>query len=317
MLYFTNHDAEKNDVLLLSHIDTLYSNQDFSPYYKQGNKLYGSGIAESKGGIVTMISALKALRFSRRLRKIKIGILLTTDDSLGGRFSKKLVKDVSAKSNHVIELKWGTPDDGGIAVSCSGVTIYHIDMSHVRGAAHETIKDVIPDMCKRVVNWKKISHNEEDARVTITEFQARTSFGKAPDYGRLILESRFRTKEQGDTFDAKIRSIAKRHDKARLDIHVQKRVTRPPVVETEKMRQFYDMIHGIAKLLDIKTRPIHRYPPSDLSYVPYEIPMIGSMGPLGGDVRSSNEYILRDSLIDRAAILAVTMDKCSKRSRAS
>lgn len=312
LLYFTNHDEESNDVLLLGHIDTLYSNQDFSPFYKLSNKLYGSGIAESKGGIVTMISALKSLRFSKRLRKIKIGILLTTDESLAGRYSKKLVKEVSDKSNFVIELKWGT-FDGGIAVSCSGITEYHIDMAHVRGP-HETIKDVIPDMCKRVVNWKKISQDEEDARITIKEFQARTSFGKAPDYGRLVLESRFKTKEQGELFDEKIRKIAKRHDKARLDIHVQKRVNRPPVVETEKIRKFYDMISDIAERMDVKTKHIHRYPSSDLSYVSYDIPMIGSMGPVGSDVRSSNEYILRDSLIDRAAILAVTLDKCSKTS---
>ncbi|NIP61959.1 MAG: M20/M25/M40 family metallo-hydrolase [Nitrosopumilaceae archaeon] len=311
-LYFRNHDEERNDILLLSHIDTLYSNHDFSPYYKLENKLYGSGIAESKGGIVTMISALKSLRFSRRLRKIKIGILFTTDESLGGRYSKKLVKEVSDKSNYVVELKWGTID-GGITVSCSGVTEYHIDMSHVRGP-HETIKDVIPDMCKRVVNWKKISREEEDARITITEFQARTSFGKAPDYGRLTLESRFKTKEQGDMFDEKIRKIAKRPDKARLDVHVQKRATRPPVVETEKTKKFYEMINDIAKRMDIKLKPIHRYPSSDLSYVSYEIPMLGGVGPVGGDIRSSNEYILRDSLIDRAALLAVTLDKCSKTS---
>ena len=72
MLYFTNHDSQENDVLLLGHLDTWYANQDFTPFYKTGNKLYGSGIAESKGGLISMISALRALRFARILRKDKM-----------------------------------------------------------------------------------------------------------------------------------------------------------------------------------------------------------------------------------------------------
>jgi len=89
ILYFTNHESNSNDILILSHLDTWYDNRDFTPFYRVGNKLYGSGIAESKGGFVVMLSALQALRYSRKLKKIKIGILLISDDSHGGRYSKK------------------------------------------------------------------------------------------------------------------------------------------------------------------------------------------------------------------------------------
>ncbi|MDH3824882.1 MAG: ATP-grasp domain-containing protein, partial [Nitrosopumilus sp.] len=45
MIYLKNHDSETNDILLLSHLDTWYENRDFTPFYKVGNKLFGSGIA--------------------------------------------------------------------------------------------------------------------------------------------------------------------------------------------------------------------------------------------------------------------------------
>jgi D-alanine-D-alanine ligase len=309
MIYLKNHDSETNDVLLLSHLDTWYGNRDFTPFYKVGNKLYGSGIAESKGGILVMISALQALRFARKLRKIKCGILLISDDSLGGRYSKKLVHDVSNISNYVIDLKWSSKD-GGIATSCSGVTRYHIDMVHVR-SPKQTIKEVIPDMCSKVVLWKKISHGTGDARITISDFSAQTSYGRAPDYGKLSLESRYVSVDQGKIFDSEIRRIAKKKLSSNLDVHVVKQVTREPLEKTEKIEQFFEVIQKLAKSSEIKIKSEHRFAPSSLCDVSEDKPMIGSMGPIGSDYRTPNEHIFRDSLVDRGILLALTINKCS------
>ena len=308
--YFTNHDSDENDVLLLSHLDTWYDNQDFTPFYKVGNKLFGSGIAESKGGLLVMLSALKALRFARKLKKIKCGILLVSDDSLGGKFSKKLVHEVSERSNYIIDLKWGTLN-GGLATSCSGVTRYHIDMVHVR-RPDETIKEVIPDMCRKVIAWKKISYEYTDARITISDFTSNTSFGRAPEYGKVLLESRYTSVDQGKKFDFEIRKIAKKKNSSKLDVHVAKQVTREPVSKTEKIEQFYDVIQKLARQAEIKINPEHRFAPSSLCDVSQDKPMMGSMGPIGSDQRTPNEHILRDSLIDRGVLLALTMNKCSQ-----
>jgi D-alanine-D-alanine ligase len=312
MLYFANHDSEENDILLLGHLDTWYANQDFTPFYKVGNKLYGSGIAESKGGLVVMLSALQALRFSRKLKNLKCGILLVSDDSLGGRFSKQLVYDTAKISKHIIELKLGLENDG-VATSCSGVTRYHIDLTHIR-RPNETIKDVVPDMCKKIISWKKISDGHDDARITISEFHATTSFGRAPEYGRLSLESRYMTQAQGKRFDSELRRIAKKKDKTRLDIHITKQVTRESLEKSDKILQFYELIEKLAKQADIKISSTHRYSTSSLCNVLQDIPMIGSMGPVGADYRTPNEHILKDSLIDRGVLLALVLNKLSSNS---
>ncbi len=312
MLYFTNHDSEENDVLLLCHTDTWYTNQDFTPFYKVGNKLYGSGIAESKGGLITMIAALKALRFARKLKKIKCGILIITDDSLGGRHSKQLVHDTAKISKNIIELKWGLLN-GGIATSCSGVTRYHIDLTHIR-RPDETIKDVIPDMCKKVVAWKKISENHNDARITISEFRAITSFGRAPEHGQLSLESRYATPQQGQRFDSELRRISKKKDKTKLDIHISKIATRDPVEKSDNISKLYELIKKTAKESDIKIESMHRYATSSLCNILQDLPMVGSMGPIGSDHRTPNEHIYKDSLIDRSVLLALVLNKLSSSS---
>ena len=49
---------------------------------------------------------------------------------------------------------------------------------------------------------------------------------------------------------------------------------------------------------------------SDISHVSQDIPSLEGLGPLGGEFRSPNEYILKNSLIDRALLLALTINKC-------
>ena len=313
MIYCKNHKSETNDILILSHLDTWYSNQDFASFYKTGNKLYGSGIAESKGGLVVMLSALQALRFARKLRKLKCGILLITDDSIGGRHSKKLVHDTANLSDNIIDLKWGL-EKGGVAVSSSGITKYHIDLTHVRGPT-ETTKDVIPEMCKKVVAWKKISSDHDDARIIISRFNAHTSFGRSPEYGSLSLTSRYTTESQGKKFDSELRKIAKKKTKPRFDIHISKQTSRNAVEQSEKITQLYDIIAKLAKQADIKISAEHRFASSSLGDVLEDKPMIGSMGPLGVDYRTPNEHIHKDSIIDRAVLLALTLNKLSSNSK--
>jgi D-alanine-D-alanine ligase len=78
ILYFTNHQAEQNDILIMGHLDTVYGYQDYVPFREERGRFYGSGVAESKGGLAIMLAALQALRFTRRLKRVRCGILLIT-----------------------------------------------------------------------------------------------------------------------------------------------------------------------------------------------------------------------------------------------
>ena len=311
MAYLRNHRSDTNDILLLVHLDAWYENRDFTPFHKIGNKLFGSGIAESKGGITVMISALQALRFARKLKKTKCGILLTTDDQLGGRYSKKLVHDIAERSKRIVELKWGMKY-GGVATSCSGVTRYGIDMVHVRNPS-ETTKDVIPDMCKKIIAWKKISYNKSNGRITVHDFSVRTSFGSSPDYGRVTLGSRYSSLELGEEFDREINKIAKARSRSRIDVHVTKHVTRNPMEATTNTIKFYERIKELADSADIKIQPSHRFATSSLCDIQVSAHAVGSMGPVGEDHRTPNEHIFRDSLVDRSLLLAMIINDCSEK----
>jgi D-alanine-D-alanine ligase len=77
LLYFYNHDDDERDVLLLGHLDTPLPAGGYIPYRGSGSRIYGSGVAENKGGIAVALAALRALRYARTVRRIRCGVLLT------------------------------------------------------------------------------------------------------------------------------------------------------------------------------------------------------------------------------------------------
>lgn len=306
ILYFTNHQNGQNDILLLSHLDTVYGYQDYVPFREERGRLYGSGIAESKGGLAIMLTALSALRFTRRIKRVRCGILLTTDDTLGGRFSKNLVREIAGRSNYVVGLKYGEPD-GGVVTSCSGRANFQFELTNIKGPANAHPPDVVRTICQKVINWQKLSSEPDGITIKTTRLEAHTLPGAAPDYASGSLVLHFREPHQGEALEKQIRELAGKSLNSKFQMRVKKNVYRPPVLENNAIRGFYEHLSGISDRLEIKIASTHRETASEVCYVPEGISVLEGLGPLGSDVQSPREYVLRDSLIDRAAMLAMAI----------
>ncbi len=306
MLYFTNHTAKKNDILLLSHLDTGYSYQDYVPYREERGRIYGSGVADCKGGLAIMLGALSALRYTRRLKKLRCSILLTSDDTLGGTYSQSLIKPIARNANYVVGLRYGDLN-GSLVVSCSGNAHYEIELTNIKKANSQTAADVIKTTCQKVITWQKLTDMDKGVFVKPAFLEARTHFGLAPDFAAVSLKTQYVKRAQGEELENQIRRIAKRGVSRSFNVHIKKNISRPPLQPRELTHSFFQHVQQIARRLEVKVRPVHHATSSDVSYVPESIPVLEGLGPMGINRESRNEYILKDSMVDRAAILAMVI----------
>lgn len=311
-LYFRNHTEERNDILLLSHLDSLYSYQDFVPFREDRGNFYGSGVAESKGGLATMLGALQALRFARRLRKVRCGILLLSDDTLGGRYSRNIVADISANSGLIVGLKYGGRS-GGIVTSCGGRTDFVVEMSNLKEQNTLRAENIVSAVAGKVRSWQRLSSGELGNVVNVTKLDARTAYGLAPDIATAALDAHYRTAEQGEILEKEIRKIAKRGSPSKLQVRIRRGIHRPPMIETEQTQRFFRKVQDIATKLEIRTAPIFREISSGVCYAAPGSPVLEGLGPAGGNPRSPSEFIVRDSLIDRATLLALIIRESAGR----
>lgn len=109
VLVLRNHHEDSDDVMLPAHLDTGTPADEWAPYREDARRLYGTGAAESKGGIAVALAALRALRHAGALRRRRVALLVTTDGSASGAAARSITEDESAEARFVIGLKAGAP----------------------------------------------------------------------------------------------------------------------------------------------------------------------------------------------------------------
>ena len=77
----TGSGARGKKMLLIGHLDTVFEpNSPFQKYERQGDKGVGPGAGDDKGGMVVMLSALRAMQTAGTLKGADIEIVLTGDE---------------------------------------------------------------------------------------------------------------------------------------------------------------------------------------------------------------------------------------------
>ena len=306
--YWKNHDGDTNDLLLLAHLDTA-SDEPAVRYRVEGNRIYGTGVAECKGGIVVALAALRALRFARRLRRLRVGVLLTSDGMRSGAAARQLIEDAARESRHVLGLK-AADLDGSIVTSRSGRSTYRLEVAPRRGARRQPAPhDVITYFCRRVLALLALENPEGGIRVGITSMDVDAAFGSLPERAQVGVTVRFNDPEASAAVDGEVRRIARERSVPGLQLAVSGGERRPPR-QSDADQPLYERAAGIARRLNLRIGAVHRWSSADVGFVPADVPALDGLGPIGSGERTADEYVLRSSLVERAVLLANLMLEC-------
>jgi glutamate carboxypeptidase len=78
-------DGGGKNILLIGHLDTVFeADSPFQSFVREGSRATGPGIGDDKGGIVVIISALRAMQAAGTLEGSNVTIVLTGDEERPG-----------------------------------------------------------------------------------------------------------------------------------------------------------------------------------------------------------------------------------------
>lgn len=313
ILYFSNTDSQNIDVLLLGNLDndTRASKQEY--YKESGQKIYGTGIWEHKGGLIVMLAALQSLRFVKQLRNTKIGLLLSTDDSLQGRLSKSILLQQSQFATYILGLH-GAFLNGGVVTSRSGAAVYNFTMNLVKNEDAENVTKATQTFAKLVEDWINLSDAANGLVIVPKRLAIESNITEPYAHGEVMLSVRFNDSEQMHTIDQKIGAlIPKRKFKNLLDFQLEGGLRRPSMLRSEGVAHMYFRLKNIADKLDIRLQEEHRWSSADISFIEQNQNKIDGLGPIGVKPPNKSEYILRHSILERATLLALAiLDLCQR-----
>ncbi len=306
ILYCTNHEAKANDVLILGHLDTPEGRYQVAPYFEERGRCFGTGIAFDKGGLAVMLASLHALRSCRKLRNIKCGILLTTDESVGSKVSREVIRSTAERSGAVFAIS-SVAQKGAIVTSAAGTAVHALDATL---ETTDEAPEVIEAVSRLLVRFAKLADPAQGTHVVPLTFDGRASSGKPAQSAHATVLTRYESQAELDRVTTRFHKLAKKVDRP-VHVRLTELYSRPGLKEAPETKALVGRLQDLAKELGVPLTTIHRAESSQLAFVPAHVPAVGGFGPTGNP-SAAQEYIVRDSLIDQADLLAMAIASCER-----
>ncbi len=232
--------GEGNRILYFhGHYDVVPAENEkqFYPYIEEG-KLYGRGSSDMKGGLASMIYAIKAIKECNIKLNGKIGLIIVPDEETGGVQGTQHLNQIGVLGEDGIGMLTAEPTSGVIwnanrgAVSLK-VTVKgkpaHVALHFAGINAFEkmiTVANALNRLKKKVGSRKTSFHiKPEEARNSILliggQCQGGTNFNLVPSESSFTIDRRINPEEDFKVEKKKLFEIFERAKKRGIDIDVE------------------------------------------------------------------------------------------------
>jgi len=311
LMFLRNTINEQLDTLILLPVDNGIKLAQQEYFTRDEQHLEGSGIWTHKGGAAILLSALQALRFTRSLKKQKLGILLITDTTIDGRYSRKIIHQKALLAQKVIALS-GASQKGGLILSRSGSARYHLELKLVNTQQAAHVSEASQQFHKFVAALCDIAKPGDETVIAPFDSQFKSNIFKKQAHGSAGISVRFHALSDLEAIEQKIQRLVKAQKKNKnFKLHLEGGLKRPPMPQNEANEAFFSGVEELTKTLSIRVSKEHRWSSSDICHVPDTIARLDGLGPVGEILPSDKEQISRHSLIERSLLLALLLQKIS------
>jgi glutamate carboxypeptidase len=205
------HGTGKAKVLIIAHVDTVYGPGTVAkrPIRIEGDRMYGPGVGDEKGGVVNAVAALEILHQLGFKDYATITVLLDGSEELGSPGSTELIKTLARQSDVEFNMEPGDPPDALTVWRKGGGDI----VVQVRGrAAHagmvpENGRNAATELVHQLgVLQGMFPQSGTGTTVNLTGIKAGDRTNIIPDHAEATFDVRFRKLEDFDAVLAKMKS---------------------------------------------------------------------------------------------------------------
>ncbi|SFN78194.1 hydrolase [Sphingomonas sp. OK281] len=298
-------------MVFTGHMDTVYpvDHAFRSLQWLDDGRLNGPGVADMKGGLAVMLAALRAVEASPLAARIGYDVVINSDEETGSFSSAALL--ARAAHGKVAALTYEPALADGTLAGARGGTgnfsiIVHGRSAHA-GRNPEDGRNALVAAADIAVRLSKV----RGPRLAVNP--ARIDGGGpnnvVPDLAILRINFRPATLDEitraQSHIDAAIAMVAAEHD-VRVEVHGS--FNRPPKPIDDGAARLFELVKasGADLGLDIAWKATGGVCDGN-NIAAAGVPVVDTMGVRGGAIHSTDEFMIPDSLAERAALSAVTI----------
>lgn len=318
-LHITKHPHAKIKVFLGGHMDTVYPHTSHfqTTHYLDENTLCGPGVADMKGGLVVLFKTLEALERSPFAGKIGWEVLINPDEETGSSGSQSLFVQ-SAKQNQLGLLFEPSFPDGSLVSSRKGsmnFTVIAKGKAAHAGRDFHYGRNAISALSRFIIDAEALTDSTKGITVNAGHIEGGGPVNIVPDLA--ICRFNVRMVEPKDLpliREALHRLVAIERAPEGISFSYVDNTIRGPKPFDASQRVLFEQMKECAKELgmNLDWRPSGGV--CDGNILSAEgLPTIDTLGVIGGNIHTAEEYMLLNSLTERTSLATYFLMKLEKK----
>lgn len=305
--------AGKPSILLVAHYDTVYAKDHAFQTCEMNadGTLNGPGVADLKGGMVVMLFALQALKMSGLMDELGIEILLNPDEEIGSPVSGEYLIERAKYHDVGLIFEPSLPDGTlvGARKGSGNFTVRVKGKSSHAGRDIEAGRNALVHLMKVLTEVEALHGTKDALTVNVAHIQGGGPLNMVPEMAVGRFNCRLQTVEDAKWLEQTLSEIIAKYNAIEgYDVTLFGGISRNPKPATDANLNLQDFIKQTGALLDIKVGFKHTGGVCDGNNLMQSgLPNVDTLGVRGGNIHSKDEYMVVESLSERAKFVALIM----------
>ncbi len=305
---FTGSGTKK--ILLMAHMDTVYPRgmSVQQPFKIDGDRVYGLGISDARGGIATILHTLAVLKAMNYRDYGTITVFINADEEIGSPGARNHHMRLGAEHDAVMSFEGGgSADDDRVRLATSGHALALLTVrgraSHA-GSAPERGVNALEELAHQILQMRNLSDPATGVKVNWTLARAGLVFNMIPPGAQATGDVRVARIADYDGIEQKLRERIKNKllPEASVELVFERRF--PPLEPKPTSRVLAahaQTLYGeIGKKLNVLTDSAGGFTDAANASLKTQAPVIEGFGLRGFGAHTTNaEYILMSSIEPR------------------
>jgi len=301
-------------ILLTGHMDTVFpADHAFQTLREiEPGVINGPGTADMKGGIAVMLAALTAFETGPDASALGYDVLINSDEETGSASSAALIASLAQGKIAALTYEPAALPDGTLAGARPGSGNFSFIVTGKSAHAGRNPEDGRNALLAAAALALELAAlRAPGLSVNPARIDGGGPNNVVPDHAVLRVNLRPDTPEREASaktaIDTIVAAIAAQHDVA---IHVHGGFGRPPKPMTQKAEALFGLVRQCGAELG---QPIAWKASGGVcdgnNIAACGVPVVDTMGVRGGAIHSPDEYLIVDSLAERAMLSALTLQR--------
>ena len=302
-------------ILVLSHLDTVHpigTIDETLTVRREGDRVYGPGIYDMKGGAHLAWYAFRHLVRTGRETPLPVTFLFVPEEEVGSPTSRAAIEAAARASRYVLVTE-PARDGGRVVTARKGVAMFEMTVkgrpSHA-GARHQDGRSAIREMARQILRLEDMTDYERGVTVNVGVVSGGTGTNVVPAECRAMIDLRVPTPESAQEMCAEVLGLTPFDSD--VEVEVAGGMNRPPYEKDASIEALLEHARGLAAEIGIDLRDVKAGGVSDGNFTAaLGVPTLDGLGVDGHGAHSHEEHLLVSSLEPRTRLMLRLLETLS------